>query len=195
MNKKTKMLRVKYSMKNIFSDFEKFLTVETVSDSPIKLQVDGDSLEIGQSIQLLNEDGSLTALDDSYNGQHEVMADSKKYLITIESGILVDVAEVIEEIPVSDEEMEKITQTVETTTDKAKDEAIEAIKKELDIIKSKFSKIEKANSDLLELLKEITTETFTKATEEQKKVIEVLPKNEDDKYVKLAQIIRANQKK
>ena len=114
-----------------------------------------ESLEVGMPLLVIDEAGNELAAPD---GEHELEDGTK---ITVESGIITEVASKEEEAPeVEEEPIEQPMTAVESVSK----EDFEALKTEVDTLKTKFEEFTKTNETLSAdnvSLKEIVKDTFS----------------------------------
>jgi len=113
-----------------------------------------ESLEVGLPLMVIDEAGNELPAPD---GEHELEDGT---MITVESGIITEVATKSEEAPEEEMPIEQPMAAVESVTK----EDFEALKTEVDSLKTKFEEFTKTNETLSAdnvALKEIVKETFS----------------------------------
>jgi hypothetical protein len=113
-----------------------------------------ETLEVGMPLMVIDEAGNELPAPD---GEHELEDGTK---ITVESGIITEVASKAEEMPEEEMQLEQPMAAVETVTK----EDFETLKSEVADLKTKFEEFSKINEALASdnvSMKEIVKETFS----------------------------------
>jgi hypothetical protein len=113
-----------------------------------------ESLEVGMPLLVIDEAGNELPAPD---GEHELEDGTK---VTVESGIITEVASKEEEAPEAEMPIEQPMAAVETVSK----EDFEALKNEVDNLKTRFEEFTKTNETLSAdniAMKEIVKETFS----------------------------------
>jgi len=113
-----------------------------------------ESLEVGMPLMVIDESGNELPAPD---GEHELEDGT---MVTVESGIITEVATKAEEAPEEESPIEQPMAAVESVTK----EDFEALKNEVDSLKTRFEEFTKTNETLSAdnvALKEIVKETFS----------------------------------
>jgi hypothetical protein len=113
-----------------------------------------ETLEVGMPLMVIDEAGNELPAPD---GEHELEDGTK---ITVESGIITEVASKAEEMPEEEMPLEQPMAAVETVTK----EDFETLKSEVADLKTKFEEFSKINEALASdnvSMKEIVKETFS----------------------------------